>query len=129
MIGGSFNKQENLHRRLILSECKISRSLYLPARNLNIYTDALTGLSHIIQPDSLNNTLLSQGFTLEMSPSVGIMGKTHIPRTGEGLRSLQLPGSGSWQPHPLNALLQQSLSGHVEKLCHRKYYIFELLFE
>lgn len=53
MVGGSFNKQRNLHRKLVLGILKISWSLYPPA-------------SHILSPDDLN-TLLSEGFILKNS--------------------------------------------------------------
>lgn len=58
MVGGSFNKQRNLHRKLVLGILKINRSLYLPA-------------SHKISPDDLN-TLLSEGFILKTAASMGI---------------------------------------------------------
>ena len=47
--------------------------------------------------------------SLERAPTVGIMGRMYIPRTEEGVRRLQLPGSSSWVnqwSHPLDGLLQ-----------------------
>lgn len=56
---------------------------------LQVCLQALTGIS----PDGLNNILLSQGYVLGTTPTVGTVGKAHIPGTGEEIRRLQLPGS------------------------------------
>lgn len=86
----------------------MSRSLCLPTRVLGLYIEALMGSRHIECPDGLNNTLLSQGYVLEMAPTVGTVGKTYIPRTGERLRSLRFPDclSPAWG----------SIRGHVIKM-------------
>jgi len=89
--GGSFNKQGKLHIRLVLGGRKMSRSLHLPTRILRVYIEALMGFSHIQSPDGLNNTFLSQGYILEMAPTMGRVSRTYIPRRGERLRSLQFP--------------------------------------
>ena len=50
LTGGSFDEQGNLyHRRLVFHDCMASRSLQPPARNLTVYTEALTGFSHVFQ--------------------------------------------------------------------------------
>lgn len=51
------------------------------------------GFSQVCSADGLNNTLLSQGCVLEVITSVGTVGGMYIPRAGEGVKSLQLPGS------------------------------------
>ena len=51
--------------RLILSSYKTGRSLHIPSRMLKVYIQCLTGFSHVFSPDGLNNTLLSQGCTLQ----------------------------------------------------------------
>ena len=92
--------------RLVLGSCKTSKFVHLPARILKVSMEALTGLSHTYHPDGLNNTVLSQGCVLETA------GRMCIPRTGEGVRSLQLPGSSSrvsQRSHPLYYLLQHQL--------------------
>lgn len=38
--------------------------------------------SHVYCPDDINNTFLSQGYILEKAPTVGIVGKAYIPKTG-----------------------------------------------
>ena len=109
LIGGRFNKQENLYMRLVLGGHKTSRSLHLPARILKVYTEALTGFSHIYHPDDLNSTVLSQGCILETAPT---MGRTYTPRRGEGVRRLWLPRSSSWDnwwSHPFNDLFQHHI--------------------
>ena len=74
--------------------------------------EALTGLSHTYHPDGLNNTVLSQGCVLETT------GRMYIPRTGEGVRNQQVPGSSSrvsqWS-HPLYYLLQHQLCDKLLK--------------
>ena len=81
-VGGSFNKQGILHRRLVLGGCKLSKSLHPPTRILKVYIEALTGFSHIFSPGGLNNSaFLSQGYILEMAPSVGMVGRIRIPLT------------------------------------------------
>ena len=90
LVGGSFNKQGILHMRLVLGGPKTSRYLQLPTRILKVYIEALTGFSRVCCPDGLSNILLSQGCVLEMTPSVGTVGRTHIPRAEEGVRSLRL---------------------------------------
>lgn len=72
------NMQGNLHTRLVLG-----------IRILKVYIEALTGFSHIFSPNGLN-TLLSQDYILELVAGMGTVGGTHIPRTGEGIRSLWL---------------------------------------
>lgn len=56
LVGSRFNKQGNLHERLALGGCKMSRSLHLPTRILWVYIEALTGFSNIYHPDDLNTT-------------------------------------------------------------------------
>lgn len=49
--------------RFILDGNKMSRPQGLPTRVLKIYTETLTGLSHIHEPND-RNTLLCQGYVL-----------------------------------------------------------------
>ena len=65
LVGGWFNKQRNLHTRLVLSGCKRRRCLLLSTRVLRIYLEPLMEFNHIHSPDGFNNTLLSQAFILE----------------------------------------------------------------
>lgn len=44
-VYGTFNKQGNLHARLLWRSCKAHRSPHPPARNFKVYTEALSGLS------------------------------------------------------------------------------------
>ena len=61
----------------------ISRSFQLPMTILKFYIEALTGFSHINHPDCLNTTSLSQECVLGTAPSVGMVGRIYIPRTGD----------------------------------------------
>lgn len=62
---------------------KVNRPPYLPARILKFDIEALLGFSHVVSPDGLNNTLISQDCILETSPTTGTMGRIYIPRTWE----------------------------------------------
>lgn len=88
LMGASFNKEENLHTRLVLGSHNASRSAHLPMRILSVYMRALMGFSHIQCLDGLDNALFSQAFLLEVTPAVGTVGTTCIPRAREGTRSL-----------------------------------------
>lgn len=83
-MGGRFNKQGDLHTRLVLGGHKTSRSLYLSSRILEVYVEALTGFIHVEYTDGLNSTLLSQGCVPGAASSMGEAGRTHIPKTGKG---------------------------------------------
>ena len=63
LVGGSLISKRTYTQDLPWA--KMSRSPRLLARILKVYIEALTGLSHIHNPQGLNNTLLSQGCVLE----------------------------------------------------------------
>ena len=84
LVGGRFNKQGNLHMRLVLGHFKTSGSLHPPPRSLKVCVEALMEFSHGYRPDGINNTLFSQGSGLEAAPAVGMLGRMYIPRTGWG---------------------------------------------
>lgn len=54
-----------------------------PARVLTVDKEALTWYSHILRPNSLNNTFLSQGYVTETAPSVASVGRRYIPKPGK----------------------------------------------
>lgn len=94
LVAGRFSDQRNLHMRLVLGDCKMSRFLHLPARILKVYIDTLMRFSHVFYPDDLNNISLSQGCVLETSSSSSNGGKkVYSKDEGRGKRSLQWPGS------------------------------------
>ena len=95
LVGGKVNKQGALHARLVLGNRKTSRSLCTPTGILKAYVEALTGFNLIYHPDSLNNTLLSQGHVLENSSHCGNDGQDIQSRIGKGVRSLCQYGSCS----------------------------------
>lgn len=78
-VGRKFNKQGNLHMRLVLSSRKTSRSPHLPTRILKkknkVYVEALMGFSLMYCTDGPNDILLSQVQVLENSSGCG-NGKT-----------------------------------------------------
>ena len=57
----------------------MGRSLHQATRSLEVYIEVLTGFSHVFSPHSLNNTILSQGYVLEMAPTVG---RGYSPKVG-----------------------------------------------
>lgn len=59
LVGGRFFRQGSLYTRFVMVSCKPNRSLYLPARTLKVYTEALTEFSKVFSPDGLNIALLS----------------------------------------------------------------------
>lgn len=67
------------------------------------------GLSHLYSPGGLKHTLLSQDCILKMALAMGTVGRTYIPRTGQGGKEPSLPRSSSRvhrQSCPLHDLLQ-----------------------
>lgn len=85
---GGFNKQEreNLLRRLVLSHRRTKGSRYLPARMFNSLYGGLNLVYSHVHLSRLHPW---------KAPTVGMVGRAYIPRTGERVRSLQLPSSGS----------------------------------
>lgn len=80
----------------------MSRSLHPPPKILEVYIEALKGLSHIYCLDGLNSTLLSRSCVLEQGSQVGMVGGTYIPRPGKGAVQLEV----NQRSCPLNDLLQ-----------------------
>ena len=110
--------------RLLLGGHKMSRSLQHLTESW-VYIAALTGYSHIYGPDGLNNILLSEGCVLEMSPRKAMVGRTHIPRTGQVGEEPQITWGqlpGQLRLDPLDDLVQQaivfkgSVSSFLEKV-------------
>lgn len=83
LTGGSFSKEENLNTRLFLNGRKKNRSLLPPARILRVCMTALTGFRHIFTLHGLN-TLLSQGYAIEIAPSVGMVVEHTFQGQGRG---------------------------------------------
>ena len=54
LVDGRFKKHQDLHTRLVLGSCKMSRSSHLPTRILRVYIETLTGFSPAYHPDALN---------------------------------------------------------------------------
>lgn len=79
LIDVRFNKQGDL-LRIVLGGHKTWGSSNILPRILKVYTEALTGFSHIYCPHGLNN-LFSQGCILETAPTIELLGRTCIPRT------------------------------------------------
>ena len=100
LVGDRCDKEGNLLTRLVLG-AQDEYSSTPNCKNPKLYTEALTGFSH--HPDGPNNTLLSQGCILETAPSVGMVGRVSIPRTGEegGASGFPGPARGSTGGHIL----------------------------
>ena len=96
LVGGRFNKQGNLLRRLASGGHKTSGSPHPLARILHVCIKALTGFSHIYHPDGLNNTLLSQGCVLENSSSCGNSGWNIQSKDWEEGQEPSIAGPAPW---------------------------------
>lgn len=82
--GGRFSRQGNLHKRLFLGSHKASRSLHLSARILKVYIEGLMRFSqHNVQTTSRTHCSFKAAFE-KPAPTVGVVGRMYIPRTGEG---------------------------------------------
>ena len=92
LVGGGFTAGKLTEACL---GCSKMRSLYPPTRTLQVYIEALTGLSHVHHPDGLSNTLLSHARVLENSSHGGSSGQNTHSKDGGGVRSLSLPGASS----------------------------------
>lgn len=127
LVGGGFDKQKILYRRLVLGCCKMSKSPHLTTRILKVYIEALTEFSHMYHPDDLSNTLLSQ-----VTPSVGIGAECTFQGQGKGREdsncSGPVPGSTTGHvlsmtapnrdPHPpstINTLVLTDLHGALSQ--------------
>lgn len=87
-VGDKFHKLGDLGMRLVLGSSKISRFQHPPVRVLKVCIKVLTKFGHLLSPDGLNNTFLSQGYVLETAASMRIVRGTYISRTGKQVRSL-----------------------------------------
>ena len=87
LAGSRFNKQGNLHTRLVLGSYKM-RSLPESEK----FTEALMSWLHI-NPDGLSNTILSEHCILETALAMGIVDGRCFPRTGEKVRRLMARSS------------------------------------
>lgn len=99
LVEDSVNKQIS-YIRLIFGSHEISRFLPPPTRIFKVYIETLTMFNHIVSPDYLNSSL-------EIAASMGIVGRSYIPRIGVGVRT-RCPMSSLWVnqwSHPLYDLL------------------------
>lgn len=101
-IGFSFNKQRNLHIRLVSGGCKTSRSPHLPTRIFSLYIETLIVFSQVCSLRGLRHILLFQCCDLEVSHST----RTYVPKTEERERSLSSSSRVSSKSHLLNIHLQ-----------------------
>lgn len=80
LVGGGFDRQENLHRMTVLVTDKQISSL--AQENLTSLYRGSMGFIFVVSPDDLDNTMLSPGCILELAPGVGTVDRTYIPKTG-----------------------------------------------
>ena len=102
VVGGRFNKQGNLHMRLILGCHKTRRSPHPPAKILKVDIETLPGFSCVYRADGLSSPHPWKRLPLWEH-------HTCFTRPGEEMRRLQLPGSSfrfNWRSCPLRDLLQ-----------------------
>lgn len=70
--------------------------LHICQLELQFYIEPLNVFGNIYCPDGLNNTLLSQDYTLENGSHCGNKGKNIYAKDEGGVRSLRMPGSIPW---------------------------------
>lgn len=96
LVGGKFNMQGNLHLRLVLGCHKTNGSLHPSARILKVSIEALmSSVTYTIQMVCTVHSSL-KAVSLKVTPTVGRVRRTYIPRTWRGMESLQLFGVSLW---------------------------------
>ena len=66
---------------------------YIARQIVEVYMEALTGFSHVYCAGVLNTTYCRKAVSSEQPLGVGKASRTHISRTGEGMRGLRVPRS------------------------------------
>ena len=94
-VDGSFQKQENLWMRFVLGSQKINRNPQAAARILEVSTKLLAKFHHTSSPYGSTTHYCLKTVNLKTAPSMGTMGRTYIPKTKVGVRTLKMPGSSS----------------------------------
>ena len=92
--------------------CNTSRFLYLPTRIIRVYIEALKHSVTYVYTVQIVPTAhcFLKAAGLKRAPTVAMVGRLYIPRTGEGAKSLQLLRCSTQvnqQLYPLNDLLQE----------------------
>ena len=101
-VGGSFNKQGNLHTRLALGGCKRNKSLHPPARILKVYIQALLGsVMYIVLMVSVTHYLLKAA-----SLKWFLMWEWWLEGTFQGQEK-------KWRASKFLGQVRRSTSGHV----------------
>ena len=92
LVGGRFNKQRNLHTRLVLAT-QSRVDLCTHRQNLK-FTQRLKGgsVTYTIQVVSTTHCSLKAA-SLKMGPTVGTVGRVYLPRAGEGRGASDCLGS------------------------------------
>ena len=88
----------------------MSISSYPPTKILEVYIETLRRFSHGYSPDVSTTHYSLKSASLKPAPTVRTVGRTHMLRTGEGVRSFRLLRSSSRVyrgQRPLNDLFQQ----------------------
>lgn len=112
------SQAKQLTEEACLGCSKMSRSLYPPTRTLEVYIEALTGLSHVHHPDGLSNTLLSHARVLENGSYGGSSGQNTHSKDSGGVRSLSLPGASSGgQPCHILSITSSNNSAKMSLTC------------
>ena len=84
----------------------------MPTRILKVYIEPSTEFSNELCQIGLKTPCSLKVATLKLAPTVRTVGEAYIPKTGKEVKSLTLSASSSrvtWQSHPLNDILQQSI--------------------
>lgn len=90
LVGATFNKQGNLPTSLSWAAARWDLHTHL-SNPESLYRGLNWAESHIYLTDSLH-TFSLKTVSLKMAPTVGMVGRLHIPRTGEGRGASDCPG-------------------------------------
>ena len=114
LVGGRFNKQGNLHTRIVLGGCKTSGLPHLPPGILKVYIEALIGFSHVRRPDGLNSTGLCRVSVIGNDSHCGNSRQGVPSKDREGVR--RLCPEGTVGVHWGELWQSQSHSGWMRKI-------------
>ena len=88
----NFDKQGNcllpLFTRLLLSGQKTHRSSYAPARTLKVHTETLPGFRQYSVQMGSTTCCSRKAASFIMAPTMGTVGRMHIPRAGQEKKNL-----------------------------------------
>lgn len=105
LVGGRFNRQGHLYKRLAMCGHKASKSLHLPTRILKVYIEAFTGftMNSVLMVSTTHYYL--NAVSLQQLPVLGRLAELTFQELGRAWEGTSLQAN-LWSS-PLQDLLQQ----------------------